>query len=140
MRFLRYCCVVPLVVSVLFFTGCHKRLSATNWVCTATDSSARHWIDFAPTRVEASASVMNRCRSTGGYRATCVVRCIPPARRWHCVSVDKAGHTWYWNSRKEKVAVRNARWECVKNTTVGGCHVPPVNCSLLTSYTAHRRK
>jgi len=114
-------------------SACTHKKHSTAWVCTATDYNARYWIDYAQTRVEAAALVMNRCQSTGSYRSTCVVRCIPPARRWHCVAIDKAGHSWYWNSVDENIAVRNARAACLKNTIVGGCKVPSVNCSLMIS-------
>ena len=116
------------VVTFLLLVGC-KPSPRDMWKCTATDAHQQQWVQYAPTQVEASVRVRDRCYE-GGFRPICVVRCIPPTSRWHCIAVDKGGHIWYWNSTSRVVAIRNARRACMRNTTKGGCKVPSSNCSM----------
>lgn len=111
----------------LLLAGCHH--PPDQWKCTATDTEQLHYINYAPTQVEAASLVRHRCQ-LGKFRPTCYVRCIPPRSRWHCVAIDKKGNTWYWNSTKRSVAVKNAIAACRKNSTLGGCKVPTKNCSM----------
>ncbi len=118
---------------ILLVTGCSPQSRTpsnanTLWYCHAIDARQAHWIQYSPTRVEAATLVRDHCRA-GSYRSTCVVRCIPPISRWHCVSVDKEGHTWYRNSVNKVIAIRNARQACKKYSDFGGCRVPSRNCS-----------
>ncbi len=126
---------LPFVAGVLILglTGCTPSGIPDNansmWLCKAADARQAHWFQYSPTRAEAATLVRNRCRA-GSYRPTCVVRCFPPKSRWHCLSVDRKGHTWYRNAINKGVAIRNARRTCVKHSNVGGCRVPVGNCSV----------
>lgn len=122
----RYLFFIPTALSL---TGCVP-FSSDMWRCTATDSSQMHWVQYAPTRVEAATRVGDQCRVGTIYRSTCFIRCVPPIVRWHCIAIDKGGHTWYRNSTNRDVAIRNAQQACLHNTTLGGCWVPVRNCSM----------
>lgn len=112
----------------LFLVGCAHPDTHKQWRCTATDNQMRHWVQYSPTRMEATTLVRDRCRE-GRYRNTCLIHCLPPKTRWHCVAKDREGHTWYWNSVKRETAIKNARHTCLRHSTVGGCKVPVGNCS-----------
>jgi len=121
------CLKIFLFFTTLLLFGCHR--PPDQWKCTATDTQQLHYVQYAPTRTEAAALVRDRCMK-GYFRPTCYIRCIPPRSRWHCIAVDKKGNTWYWNSTKRTVAIRNARAACKKNSTSGSCRVPIKNCSM----------
>jgi len=99
------------------------------WLCNASDARQAHWFQYSPTRVEAANLVRNRCERSGTYRSTCVVNCFPPKRRWHCVSADARGHTWYWNSGSRVKAIKGARRLCIAQSDYGHCRVLEKNCS-----------
>lgn len=78
----------------LLLSSCVQPPPVNMWKCTATNARQEHWVQYSSTRIEAAVRARDRCR-VGSYRPTCIVRCIPPATRWHCVAVDRDGHTWY---------------------------------------------
>lgn len=121
--------VIAFLPALLLLAGCAPSSQHSMWQCTATDARQAMWVQYSPTRVEAATLVRDRCRA-GSYRPTCVVRCIPPTVRWHCVAIDRDGHTWYWNSVNRNIAIRNARNACKQNSSQGGCSVPVGNCSM----------
>lgn len=99
------------------------------WRCVAQDARGARWVQYAPTRAGAAASVALRCRR-GSLRPTCTVRCFPPTERWRCVSRDNAGKKWYWVANTKPKALANARRVCIYNSRSGGCYVNAGACSL----------
>ena len=126
--------ITAVMTVVIFIAGCtpqpHIPKNAKSmWLCNASDARQGHWFQYSPTRVEAANLVRNRCERSDSYRSTCVVSCFPPKRRWHCVSADARGHTWYWNSGNKVKAVKGARRLCIAQSDYGRCRVLEKNCS-----------